>query len=158
MLSKNETLQGTYPNYTNAISLVKETDNSYRLAITEDEDGTTTKEFTTNETGAIHIEGLESGIYYLHEISAPEGYNELKAPVKIEITLQDGDYTKPIYVIDGKANTDQNNTVKVENKKGIEFPETGGIGTIGLTVLGVGVILLGVLAPRKKKKDQTPQE
>lgn len=33
------------------------------------------------------------------------------------------------------------------------LPETGSIGTIGLTALGVLVVLLGVFAPRKKKEN-----
>lgn len=161
VLSKSETLQGTSPDYTggNVIGLVEmDNENSYRLAMDTDEEKDVVKEFTTNETGAIHIEGLEAGTYYLHEIEAPVGYNQLKAPIKIEISVENKDYDNPIYKINDTQNTPKDITVKVENKKGLEFPETGGIGTIGLTVLGVGVILLGVLAPRKKKKDQTPQE
>lgn len=34
------------------------------------------------------------------------------------------------------------------------LPSTGGMGTIGLTALGVGVVALGVLAPKKKKEKQ----
>ena len=46
-------------------------------------------------------------------------------------------------------------TVDVENKKGIELPETGSIGTIGLTALGVVVVVAGLFAfPRKKKTRQ----
>lgn len=36
--------------------------------------------------GSFYVYGLDSGIYYLKEISAPEGYRELLDPIKIEIT------------------------------------------------------------------------
>lgn len=113
--------------------------------------------FTTNGSAAIKVQGLEVGTYYLYEVNAPSGYNKLKEPVKIEITLQDGDYSKPVYkvTINGETTTGTSgdSTIKVENKKGIELPETGSIGTIGLTVAGVAIVLLGVFAPRKKKKN-----
>ena len=60
-----------------------------------------------------------------------------------------GDAT--ITVNDTKASGD-GTVVDVKNKKGIELPETGSIGTIGLTVAGVAIVLVGVFAPRKKKE------
>lgn len=161
VLSTSETTPSG-PDYGNDDGIIKlveltgGTTTSYRVA-KPDEEGATA-EFTTEANSLIHIDGLEAGTYYLHEIKAPEDYNQLKAPIKIEISVENNDYDNPIYKINDTQNSEKDITVKVENKKGLEFPETGGIGTIGLTVLGVGVILLGVLAPRKKKKDQTPQE
>ena len=112
--------------------------------------------FTTNATSAIKVQGLEVGTYYLYEVTAPASYNKLKKPVKIEITLEGGDYTKPVYkvTINGVPTTGAVNgsTINVENKKGVTLPETGSIGTIGLTVAGVAIVLIGVFAPRKKKK------
>lgn len=115
--------------------------------------------FTTTSTSDINIAGLKAGTYYLHEVNAPASYNKLKKPVKIEITLEGGDYTKPVYkvTINGKTTTGTqgDSTINVENKKGIELPETGGIGTIGLTALGVVVVVAGLFVfPRKKKNKQ----
>ena len=123
-----------------------------------DPDGTNYT-FTTNGTGAIKVQGLEVGTYYLYEVTAPASYNKLKNPVKIEITLEGGDYTKPVYkvTINGATTTGTqgDSTINVENNQGIELPETGSIGTIGLTALGVVVVVAGLFAfPRKKKTRQ----
>lgn len=134
------------------------TGQDYRVATSATERGATYVIDSTKAdgTGKVTIDGLEVGTYYLYEVTAPASYNKLKKPVKIEITLKDGDYNKPVYkvTINGKTTdgTQGDSTIKVENKKGIELPETGSIGTIGLTVAGVAIVLLGVFAPRKKKK------
>lgn len=134
-----------------AIELVKEDGAGLVYHVKGDNETGAVSEVTTGADGKITIKGLKAGTYYLHETIAPTGYNKLKKPIKIEITVTDNNYTTPSYKVDGKANAD--NTIKVENVKGIMLPETGSIGTIGLTALGVAVVLLGVFAPRKKKKE-----
>ena len=142
---------------TDVVRLV-ETDKAnatYRVAETNNETGAVTY-FTTVGTVATTINGLKAGTYYLHEIEAPEGYNKLTAPVKVTITEtkgEDGKVTGVTYKV-GETDQSTNETVKVENKTGSMLPSTGGMGTIGLTALGVGVVALGVLAPKKKKEKQ----
>lgn len=139
---------------TNVVRLVG-SDATYRVAEKNDEAGAVTY-FTTVGTSATTINGLKAGTYYLHEIEAPEGYNKLTAPVKVTITEtkgEDGKVTGVTYMV-GETDQSTNDTVKVENKTGSMLPSTGGMGTIGLTVLGVGVVALGVLAPKKKKEKQ----
>ena len=139
---------------TNVVRLVG-SDATYRVAEKNDEAGAVTY-FTTVGTSATTINGLKAGTYYLHEIEAPEGYNKLTAPVKVTITETtgaDGKVTGVTYTVgDGTASADSN--VKIDNKTGSMLPSTGGMGTIGLTALGVGVVALGVLAPKKKKEKQ----
>ena len=165
ILSKEQTLEGTQtaPNYdgvTNAIKLVG-SGNTYRVA-KADEVGV--PYFTTNGTDNIIINGLEAGTYYLHEVDAPDGYNKLTAPVKVEIqvTGEEGDdpapsYAAPVRLFENplisftRFLSATNNVVGIENKSGAMLPETGGIGTIGLTVAGVAVVLLGIFLPRRKK-------
>lgn len=148
---------GSYTLDTSDINVVRlvGSDATYRVAETNNEEGAVTY-FTTVATQATTINGLKAGTYYLHEIEAPEGYNKLTAPVEVTITEtkgEDGKVTGVTYKVGG---TDQsaNDTVKVENKTGSMLPSTGGMGTIGLTALGVGVVALGVLAPKKKKEKQ----
>lgn len=138
---------------TNVVRLVG-TDATYRVA-EKDEDGAVTY-FTTVGTSATTINGLKAGTYYLHEIEAPEGYNKLTAPVEVTITETtgtDGNVTGVTYTVNGGTASNDSN-VKIDNKTGSMLPSTGGMGTIGLTVLGVGVVALGVLAPKKKKEKQ----
>ena len=138
----------------NVVRLVG-SDATYRVAEKNDETGAVTY-FTTVGTSATTINGLKAGTYYLHEIEAPEGYNKLTAPVKVTITETigtDGKVTGVTYMV-GETDQSTNETVKVENKTGSMLPSTGGMGTIGLTVLGVGVVAFGVLATKKKKEKQ----
>lgn len=140
-----------------AIKLVAEADGkTYHVADAKElEDTSVTKvtEVTTGADGKITIKGLKAGTYYLHETIAPTGYNKLKKPIEIKIDVTINDYTKPSYTVNGTPNKANDSTIKVENVKGVMLPETGSIGTIGLTALGVAVVLLGVFAPRKKKKE-----
>lgn len=139
---------------TNVVRLVG-SDATYRVAEKNDEAGAVTY-FTTVGTSATTINGLKAGTYYLHEIEAPEGYNKLTAPVKVTITEtkgKDGKVTGVTYKV-GETDQSTNDTVKVVNKTGSMLPSTGGMGTIGLTALGVGIVALGVLAPKKKKEKQ----
>ncbi len=168
VLSKDKTLNGTgLDGYTNAIAITTAGNNTYKVDPTG-----STYEFTTVANADITIEGLEAGTYYLHEVAAPTGYNKLKDPVEIKIIVDaktaatyapDGNegkynnvsFENPLYVVNGTANANANDaTIKVENKKGIELPETGSIGTIGLTVAGVVIVAIGLFAMPRKKKDQ----
>ena len=162
VLSKNETLNGTGPtDYDNAIaiSVVNDQTNTYKI-----DPDSATYEFTTVASGNITIKGLEAGTYYLHEVTAPTGYNKLKKPVKIEIVVAPvqgnesttgASFENPVYIvtIDGVTTTGAvgDSTIKVENKQGITLPETGGIGTIGLTIAGVAIVLIGVFAPARRR-------
>lgn len=138
----------------NIINLVAdETANSYHVkAATDTESSKILKTVKTDETGKITITGLKAGTYYLYETVAPTGYNKLTEPIEITISVTDEKYENPTYTVDSaKAST--SNVIAVKNIKGTMLPETGSIGTIGLTALGVVVVLLGVFAPRKKKEN-----
>lgn len=100
---------------------------------------------TSGSDGKIKVEGLDSDTYYLREIKAPAGYNELSEDIA--------------FVIDGTGNTKVGsavvNDVEVENNTGSQLPTTGGMGTTVFYVLG-GALMLGavVLLITKKRMGQ----
>ena len=103
---------------------------------------------TSNGTKAFTITGLEAGTYYLKETKAPNGYNTLTSPIKIEIKQKD-DGTQQIIM-----NKKEVTTVDVLNEKGSLLPSTGGMGTTLIYLIG-GALVLGsgiVLANKKRAK------
>lgn len=94
----------------------------------------------TDDNGAAEFIGLSDGTYYLKETKAPDGYNVLTADVEITIAGNENDTTTLTH------------TQKVENNKGALLPETGGIGTIGLTALAVAVVACALFLPKKKNR------
>ena len=157
-LSKNE--DGTDP-----ISFVDLTNGKYRVATKEDATTTTTVVSPAGtDIGKINLDGLGAGTYYLTETKAPDGYNLLKAPVKIVITettdATTGETTLTVQIPelndDGSVKKDEEGNevlmspdqVKVQNMTGAELPSTGGIGTTifyvlgGILVVGAGILLV----------------
>lgn len=132
---------------------------TYRIATAEElslPNATSVETITTNDEGKFIIEGLNNTTYYLHETKAPDGYNNLAAPIEINVTStqMEGDPTKLVYSIEG-SNQDViegYQTIKVLNTTGTQLPETGGMGTTLLYVAG-GILLIGsaVLLVTKKR-------
>lgn len=118
----------------------------YRVATENEVDATDTLESpsTENVKGIITISGLADGKYTLVETKAPDGYNKLDTPTTITITAESTDK--------GENVTVSGNTVTVKNNKGSLLPETGGMGTVLFTVVGVGGILAVLYSFMKSNK------
>ena len=100
----------------------------------------------TVKDGVLQFDGLGAGKYVITEVTAPNGYNLLDAPIDIEIewkapedlkTSQDCQWT----IKDNKGKV-LNGIVQVtiENKSGALLPSTGGIGTT--IFYAAGIILM----------------
>lgn len=137
---------------TEVIKLIKVDDTTYRLALPTETD-TAVDTITTGETGALVINGLADGTYYLTETKAPRGYNLLREPVNVTIGHKDanGKLTETSFVAD-QTEMDTSGVVKVENNAGAELPSTGGIGTTAFYVLGSAMALGAVILLVTKKR------
>lgn len=109
---------------------------------------------TTNAQGAIQIQGLDSGTYYLEETKAPAGYNKLEDLIKVTLTAtmlpdktQDWAGTvnadsNKIQIAQGDNAAQDGNSINVANNKGSNLPETGGMGTTVLYAAGAVIVLI----------------
>ena len=112
------------------------------------EDGYVTHTVVSQDNGKIVLLGLKSGTYYLKEVKAPDGYNALSAPVKIEIGEEKSEDFSVYANTSGEvADTEQDvagytkhtfgvTKATVGNSKGVELPSTGGKGTTMLITFG----------------------
>lgn len=127
---------------------------------------------TTDTNGDVEQGGLANGEYYLVETKTASGYNLLKAPVKVTLSIQETTTWTETNIYDDQGNllkhtvtnktttfkdgdkvSDGVHTITVVNRKGFDLPTTGGFGT--LLFSGIGVLLVvagvGVLLSLKKK-------
>ena len=107
--------------------------------------------------------GLQGGLdYYLHEKTAPVGYNKLFTDVEVRLvpgydpTNAAHEYLITLdYEVDGQAGngTIDDGSVKVEviNVKGATLPSTGGIGTTIFYIAGTVFVLCAVVYLVSKK-------
>ncbi|OFO61420.1 hypothetical protein HMPREF3023_02385 [Peptoniphilus sp. HMSC075B08] len=102
--------------------------------------------------GRFEITGLSAGTYYLEEIKAPSGYalND-KA---IEFTVKHGTYNgdKATELQYNEANADNGYGQKVPNKK-VTIPQTGGMGTVLFTIVGISLMAGAVVAMKRNREE-----
>ena len=100
----------------------------------------------SDEAGAFEIRGLKDGTYYLEETKAPAGYADIKDPIKF--TVGKGSYTTG----DINYNTleAKKDAQRVDNTK-LTIPQTGGIGTIIFTAIGLAIMASAIIAIKKRQ-------
>ncbi|MDO5048081.1 MAG: pilin N-terminal domain-containing protein [Anaerococcus sp.] len=101
---------------------------------------------TSGDNGFFKIGGLKDGAYQLEETKAPDGFAMLTAPVDFEVTKDSMGETT---MVDTKL-TDTGLT-SVENKK-VTIPQTGGIGTMIFTIVGIGLMAGAYIAMKRNKE------
>jgi len=103
----------------------------------------------SGDDGIFEIKGLKGGTYYLVEIKAPNvsgtQYNLLREPTAFMIT---------------KTSYEVTSLMNIENRSGLHLPQTGGIGTVLFTLVGVGLMTFAIILfkKRKEKEGLTPAE
>lgn len=124
---------------------------------------------TIGETGELIITGLNEGQYTIHEATAPDGYNVLEEDIIVDISAEIQTDEPPTCtwsasITSGNDHgaagvTDGIIEVTVKNNKGIQLPETGGIGTTifyivggGLLIAALAVLVSKILGSSKKSK------
>lgn len=112
---------------------------------TYDEDGTVTEVFT-GESGTVTIHGLDEGMYYFKETTAPTGYHIANSP-------QGYDASAEIKAPNGEATSVVAKDTNLTNTKLSSLPSTGGIGTTIFTIGGCAIMVTAAglyFATRKK--------
>lgn len=137
----------TNKNCTDKVALVED-GNDYRVASATEKETTnfTSAVIVSNGTSKITVNGLKGETsYWLKEIKAPEGYNELEEPYKFIMGADNMSAT-----LNGTQWGDGG--VHVINNAGTVLPSTGGMGTTVFYVVGGGLMAVAVVLLVTKKR------
>ncbi|MGU8015608.1 isopeptide-forming domain-containing fimbrial protein [Streptococcus suis] len=100
--------------------------------------------FVSSADGKFEVKGLKAGTYQLVETKAPDGYALLTTP--IEFVVGANSWTTA-------TDTPIEGHQRVENKK-VTIPQTGGIGTLIFTVVGLSAMVFAFIALKKRQSEE----
>ncbi|MGU7978173.1 pilin N-terminal domain-containing protein [Streptococcus suis] len=101
--------------------------------------------FISSTDGKFEVKGLKEGTYTLEETKAPEGYALLSTG--IEFQVQRGSWT------DQREKLSIEDHTQIRNKK-VTIPQTGGIGTLVFTVVGLSTMVFAFIAMKKRQAEE----
>ena len=110
---------------------------------------------TPNSQGYMEITGLDFATYNLVEIEAPKGYAIPADGQKFEFTVDKDSYSNLSIGDDAMINSSETDTTKAQrlvNKK-VTIPQTGGMGTVIFTVVGIALMGGAVMAMKKNREE-----
>ena len=105
--------------------------------------------------GRLEITGLEYGDYKLEEKKPPEGYAKLNGTVDFKVEKGSYDSKSATEEIDYKKDKTDGTKVygkQIKNKQ-VSIPQTGGIGTVIFTVVGISLMAGAVMAMKKNREE-----
>ncbi len=130
----------------------------YKWVVTTDT--TATRVVLESDTqGKFEIKGLSYGTYYLQETQAPKDYALNKG--REEFTVGKDTYKQHAKGVVYKSDTvvtdaaeGQNGEAQRVNNRNLTIPQTGGIGTVIFTVVGIGLMAGAFIAMRKRTAEE----
>lgn len=108
--------------------------------------------FVSDSKGGFEVTGLYAGAYQLEEIKAPEGYALNDKAIDFEVkhgTYKSAKGDTELEYTSTETITDDFGK-KIPNKK-VTIPQTGGIGTIIFTAIGLAIMASAVIAIKKRQ-------
>ncbi|HGD2303208.1 TPA: PI-2a pilus major subunit PilB, partial [Streptococcus agalactiae] len=106
----------------------------------------------SNAGGQFEITGLDKGTYGLEETQAPAGYATLSGDVNFEVTATSYSKGATTDIAYDKGSV-KKDAQQVQNKK-VTIPQTGGIGTILFTIIGLSIMLGAVVIMKKRQSEE----
>ena len=133
---------------TSEIKLVADGTNGYRVATTGEAG---VQYIETKATSALTIKGLKgTTTYYLKEIEAPKGYNELENAFAFAIAS--ANISSNLSETNNKWDEGKSTGIHIINNAGTTLPSTGGMGTTVFYVVGGGLMAVAVVLLVTKKR------
>ena len=130
------------PNTPEQLDALKNTRNAAYIAMntqwTWGTDVAAAFKFKSDHNGLFSVNGLDKGTYKLVEVKAPAGYVLNTTPTSFGVDETTGGTATP----------------KEVNNTKVTIPQTGGIGTVIFTVVGLGVMALALVAMKKRSASE----
>lgn len=105
--------------------------------------------FTSNDQGQFEVKGIEYGNYRAVETKAPAGFALPTDGGNFTFEVKKGSYTAN-GDIDYVAKSTKKDAMQIKNND-VTIPQTGGIGTIIFTAIGLAIMASAVIAIKKRQ-------
>ncbi|MDU5214462.1 MAG: pilin N-terminal domain-containing protein [Finegoldia magna] len=105
--------------------------------------------FTTNDAGQFEVRGIEYGDYRAVETKAPAGFALPTDGGNFTFKVYNGTYTGS-GDIDYVAESTKKDAMQIKNND-VTIPQTGGIGTIIFTAIGLAIMASAIIAIKKRQ-------